>query len=258
MSIHPTAIVDPSAVVPASCNVGPYCTIGAGVKLGEDCELVSHVVLDGQLTAGARNRFYPFACVGVSPQDLKYRGEPTGVTLGDDNMIRESVTISRGTVAGGGMTRIGSGCLVMAYAHVGHDSHIGNSCILANSAALAGHVLVEDYATVGALCAVHQFCRIGRYAFIGGGTVITQDVLPYSLTSAKREAAAFGANRVGLERRGIDSSRIRAIQHALRQLSTGKMNVSMATDRIRQDAGDSEDLAYLLAFIEESSRGIIR
>jgi len=197
VSIHPTAIVAEGAVVPASCTVGPYCTVGPDVVLGEECELVSHVVLDGHLTAGARNKFYSFACVGVSPQDLKYKGEPTGVTLGDDNVIREYVTVSRGTVGGGGTTKVGSGCLVMAYVHIGHDSVIGDQCILANAATLAGHVIVEDYATVGALCPVHQFCTIGRYAYVGGGTTITQDVLPFSLTSAKRETHAYGLNKVG-------------------------------------------------------------
>jgi UDP-N-acetylglucosamine acyltransferase len=228
------------------------------VVLGEDCELISHVVLDGHLQAGARNQFHPFSCVGVTPQDLKYRGEPTGVALGSDNTIREYVTISRGTKGGGGTTRVGNGCLLMAYAHVGHDSSVGDSCILANGATLAGHVAVEDFATVGALCAVHQFCRVGRYAFIGGGTIITQDVLPFSLTSARREARAFGANRIGLERRGFDAGRVRSIQHALRLFSAGKMNVSEATAKLRSEGTPTEDVAYLLEFVEKSARGVVR
>src|SRR6185437_5311518 len=137
--------------------------------------------------------------------DLKYQGEPNQVEIGERNVIREYVTISRGTAGGGGITRLGSDCLVMACAHIGHDSQIGNHCILANAATLAGHVTVEDYATVGALCPVHQYCRIGRYAYVGGGSVIVQDVLPFSLTSAKRETHAFGLNRVGLQRRGFSS-----------------------------------------------------
>ena len=169
MSIHPTAIVAASAVVPDSCTIGPYCTVGPDVVLGDDCELVSHVVLDGHLTAGARNRFFSFACVGVSPQDLKYKGEPTGVRMGDDNTIREAVTISRGTSGGGGTTYVGSHCLIMAYTHIGHDSVIGDGCILANGATLAGHVTVEDFAVVGALCPVHQYVRVGTHAYIGGG-----------------------------------------------------------------------------------------
>ena len=204
MRIHPTAIVASTAIIPDSCSVGPYSIVGPNVVLGEDCELVSHVILDGHLITGARNRFFSFACVGVAPQDLKYKGEPTGAILGDDNTIRESVTISRGTAGGGGMTRVGSHCLIMAYTHIGHDSVIGDHCILANAATLAGHVIVEDYASVGALNQVHQFCRIGKYAYTGGGTTVTQDVLPFSLTSAKRETRAYGLNKVGLERRGFD------------------------------------------------------
>ncbi len=257
MSVHTTAIVAPSAVIPESCTIGPWCTVGSHVVLGEDCELISHVVLDGHLTVGARNRFYPFACVGVAPQDLKYAGEPTGVTLGDDNTIRESVTISRGTAGGGGMTRVGSHCLIMAYTHIGHDSVIGDHCILANSATLAGHVIVEDYATVGALSPVHQFCRIGRHAYIGGGTVVTQDVLPFSLTSATREAHAYGINKVGLERRGFDRDRLRALHYAFRVLLAGKMNTAQAVKKLREEGSCSEDVSYLLEFIEASERGII-
>ncbi|MGB9145278.1 MAG: acyl-ACP--UDP-N-acetylglucosamine O-acyltransferase [Acidobacteriaceae bacterium] len=258
MSIHPSAIVAPTAVVPESCSVGPWCTIGPHVVLGEDCELVSHVVLDGHLTAGARNRFYPFCCVGVAPQDLKYRGEPTGVSMGDDNTIRECVTISRGTAGGGGATHVGSGCLIMAYTHIGHDSLIGDQCILANGATLAGHVTVEDYATVGALCPVHQFCRIGRHAYIGGGTTITQDVLPFSLTSAKREVHAYSINKVGLERRGFDRDRIRAIHHAFRLLLSSKMNIAQALEALRAEGVDTEDVLYLVDFVSKSERGIIR
>ncbi|MGC8548186.1 MAG: acyl-ACP--UDP-N-acetylglucosamine O-acyltransferase [Acidobacteriaceae bacterium] len=258
MSIHPTAIVAEGAVVPASCMVGPYCTVGPNVVLGEECELVSHVVLDGHLKAGARNRFYSFACVGIAPQDLKYKGEPTGVTLGDDNVIREYVTISRGTVGGGGTTKVGSGCLVMAYTHIGHDSVIGDHCILANAATLAGHVIVEDYATVGALCPVHQFCTIGRYAYVGGGTTITQDVLPFSLTSARRETHAYGLNKVGLQRRGFDGPRLKAIQHAYRLLLAGKMNTSQAIAKLKDEGIATDDVAYLVEFIERSERGVLK
>lgn len=258
MSIHPTAIIAAGAVIPASCTVGPYCTIGPNVVLGEGCELVSHVVLDGHLKAGTRNRFFSFACVGIAPQDLKYKGEPTGATLGDDNVIRECVTISRGTSGGGGTTRIGSGCLIMAYSHIGHDSIIGDGCILANSATLAGHVIVEDYATVGALNQVHQYCRIGKYAYTGGGTTVTQDVLPYSLTSAKRETRAYGLNKVGLERRGFDHHRLRAIQHAYRMLQASKLNTSQAIEKLKEDGRTTEDVAYLIRFIESSERGVLK
>ena len=234
MSIHPTAIVAAGAQIPASCTVGPYSTIGPNVILGEDCELVSHVVLDGHLTMGAKNRIYSFACIGISPQDLKYAGEPTAVVIGDNNSIREYVTISRGTIGGGGTTRLGSDCLIMAYTHIGHDSVIGNSCILANSATLAGHVIVEDFAVVGALCPVHQYCRIGRYAYIGGGTTITQNVLPYSLTSIERNNHAYGLNKVGLERKGFTPQQLKELRAAYRTLLASKLNISDALAAIRE------------------------
>jgi UDP-N-acetylglucosamine acyltransferase len=258
VSIHPTAIVAPTARIPESCTVGPYCTIGPEVTLGEDCDLVSHVVLDGKTTFGARNRVYSFACLGVAPQDLKYRGEPTALELGDDNTIREYVTISRGTTGGGGTTRVGSRCLIMAYTHIGHDSTIGSHCILANGATLAGHVTVEDYASVGALCPVHQYCCIGKYAYVGGGTTITQDVLPFSLTSAKREIHAYSLNRIGLERSGFTGQQLRALQHAYRVLLASRLNTSQALDRLRGEGELEASVAYLVAFIERSQRGVIK
>ncbi|HEY6374867.1 MAG TPA: acyl-ACP--UDP-N-acetylglucosamine O-acyltransferase [Edaphobacter sp.] len=261
MSIHPTAIVAEGAQIPASCTVGPYCTIGADVVLGEDCELISHVVLDGHLTMGSKNRIYPFACLGVAPQDLKYGGEPTRLEMGDGNTIREYVTISRGTAGGGGLTSVGSGCLIMAYTHIGHDSSIGNGCILANSATLAGHVIVEDYAVVGALCPVHQFCTIGRYAYIGGGTTITQDVLPYSLTSIERNNRAYGINKVGLERKGFTPEEIKQLRAAYRLLQASKLNTTEAVAAIRERIGSGEfgeKVAYLADFIAKSERGVIK
>ena len=261
MPIHPTAIIAPGAVIPASCNVGPYCTVGANVVLGEDCELISHVVLDGHTTLGRGNRIFSFACIGIAPQDLKYAGEPTRVTIGHGNTIREYVTISRGTAGGGGTTTVGDSCLIMAYTHIGHDSHIGNGCILANSATLAGHVTVEDYAVVGALCPVHQFCRIGRYAYIGGGTTITQDVLPYSLTSIERNNHAYGLNKVGLERRGFSQEEIKQLRQAYRLLLASKRNTTQALEAIREmlsaDTATGH-VAYLADFIANSQRGVIK
>ena len=256
MSVHPSAVVAPGAVVPASCIVGPFCTIGPDVVLGENCNLISHVVLDGRTRIGARNTFYPFCAVGVAPQDLKYRGEATETVLGDDNTIRESVTVSRGTAGGGGVTRIGSNCLLMASAHIGHDSLVGNHCILANAATLAGHVIIEDYATVGAFSPVHQHCTVGTYAFIGGGTIVTQDVLPFSLTSSRRENKAFGINKIGLVRRGFSPERLQRLQKAFRLLLASKMNTSQALEEIRQLEG--EDVALLAAFLERSERGVIK
>jgi UDP-N-acetylglucosamine acyltransferase len=226
------------------------------VALGEDNVLISHVVLDGRTRIGARNVFHPFCAVGVTPQDLKYRGEPTATEIGDDNTIRENVTISRGTTGGGGVTRIGSGCLLMASVHIGHDSHVGSHCILANAATLAGHVVIEDYATVGAFSPVHQHCTVGRHAFIGGGTIVTQDVLPFSKTSARRENKAFGVNSVGLERRGFSPERIRALQRAFRLLLVSKLNTTQAVEKMRELEG--EDVAILVGFIERSERGVIK
>jgi UDP-N-acetylglucosamine acyltransferase len=256
VSIHPSAVVAEGAVVPDSCEVGPFSTIGPDVVLGEDCRLISHVVLDGRTHIGARNLFYPFCAVGMAPQDLKYGGEPTQCEVGDDNTIREGVTISRGTMKGGGITRVGSKNLLMTAVHIGHDCIVGNGCILANAATLAGHVIIEDFATVGAFSPVHQFCTVGKYAFIGGGTIVTQDVLPFSKTSARRENRAFGVNSIGLERRGFSPERIKALQKAFRLLLVSKLNTTQALEKIRELEG--EDVALLVKFIERSERGVIK
>lgn len=258
MSIDPSAIVAQSARIPSSANVGPYCVVGPEVILGENCALLSHVVVEGRTRIGDRTRVHPFAGLGVAPQDLKYRGEPTGLEIGSDTTIRESVTISRGTAGGGGLTRVGSHCLIMAYTHIGHDSSIGSHCILANGATLAGHVTVEDHASVGALCPVHQFCRIGRYAYIGGGTTITQDVLPYSLTSAERNTHAFSLNKVGLERLGFTAEQLRPLHRAFRVLLASKLNTSQALKKLKELGLQGDDIEYLVAFIERSERGIIK
>jgi UDP-N-acetylglucosamine acyltransferase len=229
--------------------------------MGEDCELISHVVLDGHTTLGSKNRIFSFACVGIAPQDLKYKNEPTQVVMGDNNDIREYVTISRGTVGGGGITRVGSGNLIMAYVHIGHDSSIGNGCILPNGATLAGHVTVEDYATLSANAPVHQFCRIGKYAYIGGGTTITQDVMPYTLTSIARDNHSYGLNKVGLERRGFTPEQLKELRQAYRTLTGSKKNVSEALTELRAkiDAGElGEHVRYLVEFVAKSERGVIR
>ncbi|GAA3747079.1 acyl-ACP--UDP-N-acetylglucosamine O-acyltransferase [Terriglobus aquaticus] len=261
MPIHPSSIVAPGAVIPDSCTVGPFCTIGPNVVLGERCELVSHVVLDGHLTLGDDNRIFPFTSLGISPQDLKYNNEPTKLTIGHRNTIRESVTISRGTVGGGGETTVGSDCLIMAYVHIGHDSHIGNGCILPNGATLAGHVTVEDFAVLSANAPIHQYCTVGAYAYLGGGTTITQDVLPYSLTSVRRENRAFGINKVGLERRGFTPEEIKQLRAAYRLLQASKLNTTDALAAIQQriDSGEfGPRVAYLANFIAKSERGVIK
>ncbi len=259
--IHPLAVVADGAVVPTSCSIGPFCTVGEHIVLGEGCTLVSHVVLDGHTTLAEGVQVYPFAAVGISPQDLKYKGEPTRCDIGARTVIRESVTISRGTAGGGGVTRIGSDCLIMAYVHIGHDCQIGEGVILANAATLAGHVTVEDFASVGALNPVHQYCTIGRYAYIGGGTTITQDVLPYSLTSVRRENRAFGLNRVGLERRGFTPEELQQLRAAYRLLQMSHLNTTQALEAIREKVANGEfgeRVAYLAEFIAKSERGVIK
>lgn len=256
--IHSTAFIDPAARVPASCSVGPFCIVGAGVQLGENCELISHVVMHGPAKIGAHNRFFPFCAIGGEPQDISYKGEKTRLEIGDDNVIRECVTLNRGTVKGGGVTRIGSHTLIMAYSHVGHDSVIGDHAMLVNGATLAGHVTVEDWAVVGALCPVHQFVRIGAHAYIGGGTTITQDVLPFSKCVQPRDVRVYGANSIGLERRGFSKDRIVKIQHAFRVLVNSKLNTTQALEKLKSEGDQSEDVAMMIRFVEQSERGFIK
>jgi len=258
MNVHSTAVVDPAAKVPSSCKIGPYCVIGPNVELGEDCELISHAAIEGPSKIGARNKFFPFSSIGLAPQDLSYAGEPTRLEMGDDNTIREFVTINRGTVKGGGLTKLGSHILVMAYCHVAHDCSIGDHVIMANAATLGGHVTVEEWATVGALCPVHHFVRIGAHAFIGGGTTITRDVLPFSKTAAERGTHAYGLNAVGLERRGFSKERIKKIHHAYKVLLASKLNTSQALEQLKAEADCGEDVEMLIRFVEESERGVIK
>ena len=256
--IHPTAIIDPAAKVSESCTIGPYCVIGSDVEIGENCEFLSHVVLGGPSKIGTNNRVFPFTTIGLEPQDLKFKGEKTRLEIGDNNVIREGVTIHRGTPGGGGVTRVGSNCLIMAYTHIAHDCSIADNVIMANAATLAGHVTVEEYAVVGALCPVHQFVRIGAYSYIGGGTTITQDVLPYSLTSAKREVHAFGMNSVGLQRKGFSKERLRKIHRAYRVLLNSKMNIGDSVAKLKADSDLGDDVERLIKFVEGSQRGILK
>jgi UDP-N-acetylglucosamine acyltransferase len=258
MNIHSTAIVDPSAKIPASCRVGAYSIIGAAVEMGENCQLQSHVVIGGPTKLGSDNQIFSFAVVGGEPQDITYNGEPTRLEIGDRNMIREYVTINRGTLKGGGVTRVGNDTLIMAYTHVGHDSFIGDHAMLINGATLAGHVTVEEWAVVGALCPVHQFVRIGAHSYIGGGTTITQDVLPYSMTSAERDTHAFMLNKVGLQRRGFSKDRIAKLHHAFKVLLVSKLNTSQALEKLRTESELGDDVESLLKFIETSQRGVIK
>jgi len=258
MIIHPTAIIDPAAKVHASCKIGPYCVIGPHVEIGEDCRFLSHVTVEGPTTIGAANTFFPFSSIGLAPQDLSYAGESTRLEIGDHNQIREFVTINRGTIKGGGLTKVGSHVLVMAYTHIAHDCRIGDHVLLANAATLGGHVIVEDWAQVGALCPVHHFVHIGAHAFIGGGTTITQDVLPFSKTSAERNTHAFGMNSVGLTRRGFSKERIAKIHHAYKVLLASKLNTTQALEKLKSEPDQGEDVAMLIRFIEASERGVIK
>lgn len=261
MSVHPSAVIAPGAVVPASCTIGPFCTIGPQVTLGENCELISHVVIDGHTTLGDGCKIYSFTALGVPPQDLKYAGESTRTTIGDRTVIHQCVTVSRGTTGGGGHTSIGSDCLLMAYSHVGHDSHIGNHCILANNATLAGHVTVHDHAVVGAFSPVHQHCHVGPYAYIGGGSIITRDVLPYSITSAERDNKAYGINKIGLERKGFTREELVQLRNAFRLLSASKLNTTQALEAIREKIASGEfgpRVQVLVDFVVNSHRGVIK
>ncbi len=258
MNIHPTALIDARAKVPQSCTVGAYSVIGADVELGEGCRLGSHVAIEGPTKIGADNAFFPFCAIGMAPQDVTYRGEPTRLEIGDHNEIREYVTINRGTAKGGGLTKVGSHLLIMAYTHIGHDCVIEDHAMLVNGATLGGHVTVEEWAVVGALCPVHQYVRIGAHSYIGGGTTITQNVLPYSMTSAARDTHAYGMNKVGLERRGFSQERIAKIHHAYKILLASKMNTSQALEKLKAEPDRGEDVEMLIRFIEASERGIIK
>lgn len=258
MPIHAAAVVDPAARVHPEAVIGPFCIIGPEVEIGARTRLMAHVYLEGPTWIGEDNLFYPYSTVGVASQDLKYQGERAETRIGDRNKIREFVTIHRGTTGGGLLTRIGSDNLIMAYAHVAHDAQIGSHIILANGVTLAGHVTIEDWANVGAFSGVHQFCRVGRHAMVGGYSVITQDVMPYSTTVTPRESKVFGANKIGLERRGFHPESIEHLQTAFRLLTHAKLNTTQAVERIQAEVPQSPEVMELLAFIGSSTRGVIK
>lgn len=258
MPIHPTAIVDAKARIAESAEIGPYCIVGAGVEIGPRTRLMAHIYLEGPTWIGEDNVFFPYSTIGVASQDLKYKGERAETRIGHRNQIREFVTIHRGTQGGGLLTCLGSDNLLMTYAHLGHDACIGDHVILGASVGLAGHVTIEDWADVSPYSGVHQFCRIGRHAFIGPYTVVKQDVLPYSLTSAKPEASVFGANSIGLERRGFPTGVIEALQTSFRLLARSRLNTSQAVERIRAEIPACREVDELLEFIRASERGFIK
>lgn len=258
MAIHPTAIVDPDANISREAEIGPYCIIGSGVTIGPRTRLIAHVYLEGKLTIGKDNLFYPYCSCGVTPQDKKYKGEPSETRIGDANSIREFVTINRGTEGGGMITAIGDGNLIMAYVHVAHDVIIHNRTIIGNGVTFAGHIVVEDYANISGLTAVHHFVRIGRHAMVGSRSVIKQDVLPYSTTATTHEIEVYGANRVGLERAGYSAEAIESVQAALRLITRSGLNTTQALARISEEVPQTEEVASLLNFIRESQRGFVK
>src|SRR4051795_369049 len=258
MPIHPSAIVHPTAEIDGSAEIGPYCIVGAEVVVGPRTRLMANNYVEGPTWIGEDNIFFPYSTVGVASQDLKYKGERAETRIGDRNRIREFVTIHRGTQGGGLVTSIGNDNLLMTYAHVAHDVRIGNHVILGNSVGLAGHVTIDDWVDVSPFAGVHQFCRIGRHAFVGPYSIIKQDVMPYSLTSHKPEVEVFGANAIGLARRGFDKASIEALQTAIRLLTRSQLNTSQAIERIRAEVAPCAEVEELIEFIGASGRGVVK
>jgi UDP-N-acetylglucosamine acyltransferase len=257
MAIHPTAVVEAGAEVDPSCEIGPYAFVGPHVRMGARNVVGAHAVVTGRTTLGAGNRIFPHAVVGEVPQDLKYRGEPTALAIGDRNTFRECVTINTGTVQGGGVTTIASGCLFMAYSHVGHDCRVGDGAIIANSVALAGHVILEDHVHFSGLAAAHQFCRVGRLAFVSGLTGVTMDVPPYcTVVGARAELA--GLNSVGMQRAGMGEEQIGRVKQAYKILFRSNLGLAEALSQLEGELGAHAEVAHLLAFVRGSQRGITR
>lgn len=253
--IHPTAIIHPGAVVGAGTIIGPHASIGPNVVIGQHCRVGASSVIEGCTTIGDHTEIFPFASIGLAPQDLKFKGEPTRLVIGQHNVFREFVTIHRGTAGGGGVTTIGDRNLFMAYAHIAHDCQVGDSNIFGNGATMGGHVTVEDFATVSAYSGVHQFCRVGRHAFIGGYTVVTRDALPYAKTVGNR-ARIYGVNTIGLARRGFSPELIGKLRRAYRHLV--QHNTSRALELIERDPSlGAPEVSYLVSFIRSARRGVI-
>lgn len=255
--VHPTAIVSPKARLEENCYIGAYCIIGDDVTLKSGVRLDSHVVVEGKTEIGEETHVYPFVSIGLAPQDLKFKGEPTAVRIGKRNHIREFVTIHRGTEHGGGLTEIGDENLLMAQAHVAHDCIIGNGVIMANAATLAGHVEIADRANVGAYSGVHQFCRVGREAFVGGYSVIVKDALPFAISQGNH-AKCYGLNSVGMRRRGYPKETIDALKHAYHLLLSAKLNTTQAIERIKEEIKDCPEVELLIEFIATSKRGVVK
>jgi len=258
-NVHPSAVVESGARLGEGCTIGPFVYIGPEVSLGDRCAVGPHCVLHGKLTLGSGNTLVSHVALGGPPQDISFKGEASEVIVGDDNVFREFVTVNRATTKEERITRLGSRGLYMAYAHIAHDCQVGDNVIFANNATLAGHVHVGKFSTVGALSAVHQFCAVGDYAFIGGGSIITRDVLPYMKTvGARGEGKVYGVNAIGLQRKGFPEETVRALQAAHRRLFLSKLLLNEALDAVEKELGHIPEVAYLCRFIRESKRGIQR
>src|SRR6187399_2332179 len=252
VQIHPTAIIDPGAEIGAGTNVGPYCVIGPDVVLGANCWLQHHVTLCGPMKAGAKNKFYAYCSIGQQTQDLKYRGEPTYLEIGDENTFREFVTVNRSTTSEG-KTRIGRGGNYLAYSHIGHDCHVGDAVVFSNNGTLAGHVQVGDHAVMGGLTAVHQFCRLGRYAITGGCSKIVQDVPPFMIADGN-PAKVRGINVIGLERSGFKPETVKMIKEAFRLIYRSKYNTRQAIEAIRSELPSIPEINQIVEFIQQTER----
>lgn len=257
VTVHPTAIVHPDATLGAGVAVGPYTVVQGHVTIGPRTRIGAHCVLEGFTTIGEDCEIFTGAVLGSIPQDLKYRGEKSLLSIGDRNKIREYVTINPGTEGGGGKTVIGSDCLLMAYSHVAHDCLIGNQVVIANSAALAGHISVEDRAVIGGLVGIHQFVRVGELAIIGGCSRVIQDVPPYAVCVGY-PAKVFGLNHEGLKRAGISQERKQVLHHAFRVLFHSKLSMSHALKQVAHDVDHCPEVHHLLDFIRQSKRGVCR
>ncbi len=255
--IHPTARISEAARIHPDVQVGPYCVVGPHVVLEPGNVLEAHVVIQGPARLGPGNHVFPFACLGTAPQDRKYSGEATRLEVGEGNIIREYVTMNRGTRAGTGVTRVGNGGMFMAHAHVAHDCVVGNGVVLANGVALAGHVEVGDQAVLGGLAAVHQFARVGTLALVGGGAMVSQDVPPYTVAQGDR-ARLVGLNLVGLKRAGVAPEVVRVLREAYRVLFRQGLARSEALRRVEELGGDVLEVQRLLAFVRSSRRGVCR
>ncbi len=256
--IHPTAQVHPEAQVDSSADIGPFCTVGKHVKIGKETRLISHVSVDGRTEIGDGNVVFPFTVLGAVPQDLKYKGEETRLIIGDHNQIRESVTLNLGTVQGGGITKVGNHCLLMAYTHLGHDCIVGNHCIIANYGGLAGHAVIEDYAFLGGMCGVSQYVRVGQHSYIGGQSGLEKDVPPYSIALGSRPCAIKGANIVGLRRRGYAVETIQRINEAIKLWVRPDVPKEQCLLEIESQYGETPEIRNFLNFIRKSDAGVVR